>query len=772
MNSYGLLLLLFLAPSPSEGQQAADSLRTALATHPILFVVRGQYASVPRPAVTIFQKGEIDASGFTGGSALKVLDAASGVTRTLVEVPEGIVRDPDVDFSGEKIVFSLRRTIADDYHIYEINADGSGMKQLTSARGVSDIEPFWLPDGGIAFSSTREPKYDLSGREIMTNLFRMTSDGANIYRIGSDPLSEGHGSLMPDGRILYDSRVNVDRDSAGGHALWTVYPDGTNHALYWGADEDSPGAVLDARIIPGTQQAVCILGSSHDLPRGALAIIDRRLGLDGARSVIRTWPADAASLVGRGGGGSFLAVTPKYEDPFPLDDRHFLCSRTTGDGGRMGIYLVDTSGAEALLHAEGAGCFDPIPLAPRPRPTVIPARRNFDNADGRMYVVNVYTGTHMAGVAPGTVKYLRVVETLPKSTFADRAWGGSEPQYPAMNWLDPGAKRILGTVPVEEDGSAFFLLPSDRFVYFQLLDENGMMVQSMRSGTMIQSGELAGCMGCHEDRRTAPLVAEGRLPRAMQRDPSALTGFYGDPRPFSYMRDVQPVFDRNCVRCHDWGAPAGKVLNLAPDRTLTFNVSYTELWLKKFIAAIGAGPAEIRQPYSWGSHASTLVKVITGAHHDVTLDRESIDRIVTWIDLDAPYYPAFETAYPENLAGRSPLDDAQLRRLTALTGVNFAGLASHDTSRGPEMSFDRPPLSPCLSVFAGKNTPAYREALGIIEAGKKTLLETPRADMDGFALSPADRMRDDRFLARRTIELRNRKAIKDTLKVYDDDMAR
>ncbi len=740
-----------------------------ITSYPILFIVRGQYKPDQHNTATIFQNGEVNTASFTGGGSMKVLDFGNGGTlRTLIDVPEGIVRDPEIHFSGKKIVFSMRENINDDYHIYEINSDGSDLKKLTFAAGVSDIDPLYLPDDSIVFSSTREPKYGMCNQHIMANLFKMESDGANIHQIGKNTLFEGHGSLMPDGRILYDRWVSVDRNFGDGQGIWTVYPDGAKHALYWGGNTNSPGSVIDARIIPGSQQAICVIGSFHDLPWGALAIIDRRLGLDGRQPVIRTWPADAVNLIGKGDWDIFKAVDPKYEDPFVLDDRYFLCSRMTGNGEQMGIYLIDTFGNEVLLHTEGAGCYDPMPLRPQARPNIIPARRNFDNADGRMYVLNVYEGTHMAGVEPGTVKYLRVVESPEKRSWNYHPWGGQGTEYPAMNWHDFNSKRILGTVPVEKDGSVFFSLSSERFVYFQLLDENGMMVQSMRSGTMVQSGEIAGCMGCHEDRRTAPPVATSKMPLALQREPSRLNSWYGEPRMFSYMREVQPVFDRSCVRCHDYGKPAGEKLNLAPDRTLTFNTSYTELWLKKIIASIGAGPAEIQQPYSWGSHKSRLVEVVSGGHHDIKLDRESFDRLITWIDINAPYYPVYETAYPDNLAGRSPLDDTQLQRLTELTGVPFTKLAAFDTSRGPQVNFDSPELSPCLSVFVDTRVSAYREALSIIETGRKKLLETPRADMDGFRPCIIDQLRNDRYLMRRQIELRNRKAIRDGVKVYDE----
>ena len=383
-------------------------------------------------------------------------------------------------------------------------------------------------------------------------------------------------------------------------------------------------------------------------------------------------------------------------------------------------------------------------------------------------MADVYEGTHMTGVERGTIKYLRVVESPEKRYWTHAQWGGQGVHCPAVNWHDFCTKRILGTVPVEEDGSAHFAVPPDKFVYFQLLDEDGMMVQSMRSGTMAQSGETTGCVGCHDGRRTAPPPLAKEPPLAVRRPPSQLDGWHGDARFFSYAEEVQPVFDKHCVLCHDYGKDAGKKLNLAGDRTLTFNTSYNELWRKKVIAAVGAGPAATQDAYAWGSHASKLMKVLRKGHNDVELSSEDFDRLATWIDLNAPYYARYACAYPRNLAGRSPLDNAQLARLTKLTGVPFAELARHDGNRGPQLSFDRPELSTCLAGFEDKDASEYAEALAIVRAGKDMMRERARADMPGFQLYGDDADREEKYAMRRQVELRNRESIRDGGKVYDE----
>ncbi len=737
---------------------------------PLLFVTRPQYKPDHHNTETMFQTGEINTASFVGGGALKALDVRTGAVKTLVELPSGIVRDPEVHFDGGRIVYSMRRDINDDYHIYEVNADGSGQRQLTFAPGVSDIDPLYLPDGGIVFSSTREPKYCMCNRHIMANLYRMEGDGANIVQIGKSTLFEGHGALMPDGRILYNRWEYIDRNFGDAQGLWTVNPDGTTHALYWGNNTESPGAVLNARAIPGSSRVLCVFGSCHDRPWGALAIVDRRLGMDLRAPVIRTWPASAIEHVGEGDAqrfniDTFTRVSPKYEDPYPLSDTYFLCSRMTGQGEVMGIYLLDTFGNELLVHNEEPGCYDPMPLGPHPRPAVIPTHRDIQGGESTIYVADVYRGTHMKGVERGTVKSIRVIESPEKRYWTNPSWNGQGQEAPAMNWHDFNNKRILGTAPVEADGSAYVAVPPDTYVYFQLLDERGMMVQSMRSGTMVQPGERLACVGCHENRNSAPPIDTASRAIALQRAPSRLDGWYGPPRYFSYERDVQPVFDKYCIECHDFGKKAADKLLLAGDPDLVFNASYNELLRKKFIHVVGAGPAQVQPALSWGSHASRLVDVIRKKYH---VDPESFDRIVTWLDLNAPYYPSYGSAYPENLAGRSPLDNSEVARLGELTGVKFGEVLDWAKAIEPQVSFTRPELSPCLSPLRDKDAAKYQEAVAIIQAGRDRLAQRPHPSGDPAQLCAADQERERKYQARRAIEMENREAIRTGGKHYDN----
>ncbi len=741
--------------------------REALAAHPLvsgqplLFVVRPQYRPDHHNTETMFQTGEINTGSFQGGGALKSIDLATGQVKTLLEVPEGLARDPDVSFDGTKILFSMRRNREDDYHIYEMQADGSGLRQITFGSGLTDIDPIYLPDERILFTSTREPKYCMCNRHIMGNLFTMEADGSNIQQIGHSTLHEGHPSLLSDGRIIYDRWEYVDRNFGDAQGVWSCNPDGTNHAIYWGNNTNSPGAVLDNRAIPGTDLLLANFSSCHDRPWGALAIVDRRLGLDGRSPVLRTWPASAIDLVGQGNYDTFVRVNPKYEDPYPLSDKVFLCSRMTGRGEEMGIYLLDTFGNEALLHVEEPGCFDPLPLGPRPRPPVIPPRIDLTKNEGYYYVENVYVGTGMETVEPGSVKYLRVVESPEKRFWTGPAWdGGTGQQAPGMAWNDFNNKRIIGTAPVEADGSVYIAVPADTYVYFQLLDERGMMVQSMRSGTIVRPGETSGCVGCHDQRRSSAQLAYSGA--AWQHGPRQLAPWFGPPRLFSYTAEVQPVLDRHCTSCHDYGQEAGQKLNLAGDLGVVFNTSYTELRNKGWVNVVGAGPFQVQMPKSWGSHASRLTKVLRDGHgkpeidEKVQLDPDSFNRLVTWIDINAPYYPDYAGgAYRDNPFGRAPVTGDELKRLGELTRLNL-----NDRGQFTQVSFTRPESSPCLAALGGPEDARYQEALAILRAGQARLAATPRPDMPGFRNdSPVEVKQEEKYQAQVTLEAKMRAAI-------------
>lgn len=703
----------------------------------ILYIEREQYKPDHHNTETLFQVGEINENSFTPGAAMRIYDIDSRTSKTLLETKDGVIRDPELSFDGNKVIFSMRTNKQDGYHIYEMDITGENLKQLTFASGVSDIDPLYLPDGGIVFSSTREPKYCMCNRHIMCNLFRMNADGSQITQIGVSTLFEGHSTLLNDGRILYDRWEYVDRNFGDAQGLWTVNPDGTKHAIYYGNNTASPGGVIDGRAIPESNLVICTFAACHDRPWGAIALLDRRLGVDGAEPVVQIWPAKSKEIVGNGDLDSFKWLDNFYEDPYPLDENYFLVSRTIWfkRGGwdiedqKMGIYLIGRDGIEELIIEGNLSLFDPQIVGLRYKPNVIPAMRNYEDKNGRFYVQNVYEGTHMEGVEKGVVKYLRVVESPEKRTWTVRGWGGQGEQAPGVNWHSFENKQILGEVVVEEDGSVSFEAPAGKHLYFQLLDKDKKMIQSMRSGVSLMPGETNGCIGCHEDRLNVPLTA-GHQPIALKKAPQKLTGWQGKaPVKFSFMEQVQPVLNKHCMSCHDFDTNNREKLVLAKDKNPFFNAAYVNMHVKKVVSLIGGGPADIQPAYSWGSYPSKLTRIIENNHKGVRLNKKEKEILYTWMDLNGVYYPVYETAFDTTLAGRSPLYDHEISRLIELTGVNIWDLNHHGRSKTAQISFDRPEVSPCLDSIR-QDKEKYKEAVAIIKNGQVRLKKTPRGDIE------------------------------------------
>lgn len=798
MVSKNLAVILALsAPAFPAFAQVVETV-PELAGKSIVCVVRNQYPVDHHNTANIFQRGEINQNSWkkasAGGSSLLKIDfdgSGKPKTETLLSLPEGIVRDPEVSPDASRILFSMRKDFGDSFGICELDLRTRQVRRLTRLAEVSDIDPVYLPDGDIAFASTRAAKYCGCNRHIMCNLYKMSPDGSNITQIGNSIEFESTPSVMRDGRILYTRWEYVDRNFSGAQGLWTCNPDGTRHALYWGQETKNPA--LNGVQMPGSSKVAAILSSCHDIAWGALAVIDRNAGIEGEKSVVKIFPASARKLIDKPGdkfADSMKAVRLKYEDPEPVSESLLLASRQNSEKSPgMGLYLVDIDGGSETLVASASGdrgVFDAKLVEPKPAPAPVATLRSHGPAPALMYVANVYEGTHMKGVRKGDIKFLRVISNPPKLYWSWGYWENEGSQAPAMNYDDYDDKVILGTVPVESDGSAYFEVPSENFLYLQALDENGDMVQTMRSGVSVLPGEISSCTGCHESRNSPP--PPSRQPSlALKMGPSKILplprGAAGEE--LSYMKSVQPILDRHCVKCHDFGGKGSGKIVLCGDRGLVFNQSYLQLHSKKAISAIGAGPDAVQEANSWGAKQSRIVKMIRAGHNGVKLGDEEFATLRAWIDANAPYYPTEDCAYPQNPSGRSPLSFSEIQRLFELagSGAEKFGYAKEQISRQDApfgrwkngtvkdriaarlyrfevVSFDRPEMSPILkAVEAG--SPAYGEALGIIRRGAERLAQKPRADMEGYALSEDAKSKNRRREDLQRLEGLARKAMED-----------
>ena len=541
------------------------------------------------------------------------LDVATGKVKMLIDDQEGSVRDPVVHYDAKKICFSWRKAGTEQFHLYEIGVDGRGLKQLTG--GIhNDIEPTYLPDGGIMFISSRAKRWVNCWLTQVAVLYRCDANGKNIRQISANVEQDNTPWVLPDGRIIYQRWEYVDRSQVHYHHLWSTNPDGTGQMIYFG--NQRPGAVfIDAKPIPGTNEVLLINSPGHGAREhgGHVAIVSSDTGPD---------EPSAMRSITRGRG---------YRDPWALTANAFIVAH----GKKM--VLLDRRGASSDIYSltsdfgRGTDLHEPRPVIRRPRERVIPSRVNLNQPTGRLAVMDVYKGRNMKGVQRGEIKKLLLVESLPKPI---NFTGGMEPlTYGGSFTLE----RVIGTVPVEADGSAYMELPANRAMFFVALDASDSSVKRMQSFLTVMPGETTSCVGCHEQRKNIAGYADGfRQASAMNRPPSRPEPVAGVPDVFSYPRDIQPIFDKYCLKCHDVDKRKGGVL-LTGDRGPMFSHSYFMLTARQQVSDGRNRPVSNYPPRGIGDSASLLMKKLDGSHHDVKVAPADVKMVRYWIHTGAAY---------------------------------------------------------------------------------------------------------------------------------------
>jgi len=338
-------------------------------------------------------------------------------------------------------------------------------------------------------------------------------------------------------------------------------------------------------------------------------------------------------------------ASPRFLHPFPLSAKYFLTAAQVKGKARWAIYLVDVFDNVTLVKDDPTHhLLEPVPLRKTARPPVVPSRVDLKRKDALIHVVDIYAGPGLKGVPRGTIKTLRIFTY----NFAYYGMGGQGNRVGVDGPWD--VKRIVGTVPVEADGSVLFRAPANTPLSLQPLDADGKAVQRMRSWLTAMPGETLACVGCHEKPGTVPVVTK---PIALTRDPAEITPWYGPARGFSFDREVQqPVLDKYCVGCHDGKRrDDGKTppdlttrpkdarsfhIMLGRNRKCNFTPSY---WtLRAYVRSTNEADNHLLLPYEFSADSSRLIRMLRKGHHNVTLPPEAWDRLITWIDLSAPAY--------------------------------------------------------------------------------------------------------------------------------------
>lgn len=629
-------------------------------------------------------------------------DAQGGLLPDQAEIEElfdgsaGIVREPVPDYDARTVFFAYRPETPQVegwgayWHLYALSLESGEVRQLTEGP-FHDFDPAVLPDGGLAFISTRCALRFLCWRPQAYVLYRVEQDGTDIKRLSYANLSEWKPSVMSDGLILWTRSEYLDKGADFSHTLWAIHPDGTHPALVFG--NNTPNCYSQAHDIPGTNEIVCTL-MSHGAHEGPIALIDRGKGPFDTDAITNITPDTRPCYQ------MDRSYTDTFRDPYPVSADHFLVSHNPDNHHNWGLYVIDRYGNRELLYIDPEiSSMGPRPLCPQPRPPVLMNAMDQDLAKeqlGCFTVQDVYMGLGPE-VERGRVKYIRVAEELPAelehlangecradhppfqdfyaspthlvkgqvNTYLTRTanatagplrtnhdWSkriekvgeglyrvSDDPAWPAYE-----AKKSYGIAPVAEDGSANFLAPAGRQLYFQLLDGDFNEIQRMRSVIQLQPGEMRSCIGCHEDRQAAS-PDDGRR-AAIRRVPDRLEAPPWGAKPFSYEKVVQPVLDRNCVQCH-----GGGLLGTRPDLRGKLDkehipASYRSLieggWVHYFDYTWGIRPFKA-EPLSFGTLQSKLWKVLGDQDHkDVAMTREEMRAMKAWVDLNCPLWPDYK----------------------------------------------------------------------------------------------------------------------------------
>ena len=561
------------------------------------------------------------------------------------------VGDVDLHFSGQKMLFSMVGS-NHRWQIFEMDADGSGLRQLTGEQpDVDSYDACYLPDGRILFTSTAcfTGVPCVYGGSHVSVLYRMDADGQNIRQLCFDQEHDWCPTVLNNGRVLYSRWEYTDTPHSNTRLLFHMNPDGTEQMEYLGSNSYWPNAFFYARPIPGhPTKVVAVIGGHHAPPRmGELVVFDPALGRHEATGAVQRIPGYGKPVEAIIQDGLTGSSWPKFLHPYPLNDKYFLVSCKPTPQSLWGVYLVDVfDNLVPIKQLPEYALLEPIPFRPTPAPPIVPDKVDLQRTDATVVIPDIYVGEGLKGVPRGTVKQLRLFTYH----FAYQGMGGLLGVIGMDGPWD--IKRVLGTVPVQADGSAKFHIPANTPISMQPLDAEGKALQLMRSWMTAMPGEVVQCTGCHERQNTAPPMKSSLT---LDRKPAEIAPWYGPTRGFSYPREVQPVIDKHCISCHNGqrqsdGPP---LIDLRGTEQITdwksvtpgnggghggkFSVGYAEL--HRFVRRPGIeSDYHVLEPLEFHADTTQLVQLLKQGHHGVELDAEGWDRLVTWIDLNCPYH--------------------------------------------------------------------------------------------------------------------------------------
>ena len=625
------------------------------------------YSAGPGREIAMPSNHECNASlereGYDNEICLLSPIAPDGNLRTIYRPYDGgYVGEIDLHFDGKHLLFT--KSDAVNWKLMETDIDRSYVRQVSRMPDdVDAMDGCYLPNGRIVFGSTASyqsvPCWH--GRKRVSNLYLMDGDGSNIRQLCFDQDHDFHPVVMNSGQVLYLRWDYTGICHIFLRQLMTMNPDGTKQLALYGSNSWYPNSLYFPRPIPGSNRLICILSGYHGVHRmGQLVILDPRAGWFEERGIVQRLSGRGEPIQPKIRDALVNGDWPMFLHPYPLSDKYFLVSGWMNKKSSWCIYLADIFDNLVLVHeSPGYALLEPTPVKSRPTPPTIDGQVELDKDEGAVYISDIYTGEGLKGVPRGTIKQLRVMGFH----FGYRGLAGADKIGYGGPWE---VMRIIGTTPVEQDGSASFIVPVNTPIALQALDAEGKAVQIMRSWLTAMPGEQISCVGCHETPRD---VADPRPNVAASRPPRKVTPWHGPARGFDFEREVQPVLDTYCVSCHDGSKegvadlrsekdggrvepkPIGYVPRLHPDMLaatggkLRYSPAYDVLI--HYIRRVGIeDDVSLLTPGEYHADTSELVQMLEKGHYGVFLDKEAWSRIITWIDLNGPCHGTWNDVFP------------------------------------------------------------------------------------------------------------------------------
>ena len=692
------------------------------------------------------------------------------------KLPEGAVRNPDLHYDAEKVAFAFcdhTREGRKRYFLHEAALDGSWVRQLTGTKRdlfktwdnratvlIEDNDPCYLPDGGIIFISTRCQSFGRchGGRyNPAWTLHRCDANGDKITQLSYGNENEYEPSVLNDGRIVFTRWEYTNRHEMFFHMLWACRPDGTNVTHFFGNDMLHPMMMVEARAIPGTHRVVTTAQGHHSYNTGTTVVLDTNIGENTEDAIEHLTPETPYSESPGGGWPK-----PHYSHPFPITENLMLVSRAnhnvhpqgkTPPPANRAIYLIDPTGGRELIYENpDIASFSPIPVIKRKRPPATPSmvRPGAPNY-GTVFLQNAYLtrkeNDPNGVIKPGMIKALRVI-ALGVQPRASRS-----ACHMRVHVEIP--KKVIGTVPVDETGSAYFKVPARMSLQMQTLDENGMAILTEKSLFYLQPGENRSCVGCHEPEGSSPIVsamAKLRRLRPVDLKPAAGPAYEGG---LSFMRTVQPVLDRYCIKCHglndktDDKSRKAQKINLIHDGQLTWPNSYKELFTrgdhrvgdKGYMGGNKNHAVEdrnISKPRRFYAYSNKVAHMLVKNHGKCNMDKDSYMRIIEWMDVNAQCYGDL---FPNKLEQRG-IDAEAMTAVRAyaktLFGEKIAAQPDRALINTVQIDESRILAAPLAKAAGGwgqmpgyrsKSDPKYKKMLALVD---KCIIRKPNENKRGW----------------------------------------